>query len=244
MKMSLLNLTWIWLGLWCAAALALSVWQFLHRQWAPAVLLLVIGIAASLATGLCLWSLSGQGIPPEAVGSDARIVLQTSGEALAKTLAWASGFLILAVGLAQFPDLLWRKWLSYPAAFLALLLVGVMLVIAWSQKLERVLADAQGIEVCSELRGVVMPGTKVAWSQVGAVKRIEVWGETYQGAVSMQGRETQRHFLGSEFVLTDRNGAELLSLEEPLDPPARYRQLLESIPSWTGLAVQDVKVTK
>ena len=238
MKVSLATLAWIWLCACCAGTLAFSVFKFLHREWLPAAYLAVIGVAAVSMTVLCLWSLSRQESPPDIADPTGKIVMRVGSEALATTLFWAAGFLIASAALAENPDLLWTRWLSYPAALVALLLSGLMLFIVWGQKLERVIADAQGIEVRTEARGAIVPGDKVAWAQVGAVKRVSV----YVKKISRGGGSSE--FARREFVLLDRGGEELLNLEDPLDPPDKYQRFLETIPRWTGLPVKEERVTK
>lgn len=237
MKISLVALAWLWLWLCCAAALALSVVKFLHKQWLPGFLLAVIGAAAIAMAGLYLSSLSRLELPLEAAGLGGRIVMRVSSDARATWLFWAASGLIAAGALVEFPDVLWTRWLSYPASLGALALCGLMLLIAWMQEFQRVVADAQGIELRSEMTRGTESDTKVAWAQVGAVKRVAVY---MRKAAHMGGDQ----FVRREFVLLDRDGAELLNLEDPLDPPERYQRFLESIPRWTGLPVQDVKVRK
>jgi membrane protein YdbS with pleckstrin-like domain len=241
------NLMFILLWLCSVAALVLAVFKFLHKQWLPAVLLVVIGASVILMTVWSLRSLSRWATPLEAAeyttgeaGSGGRIVMQVASTTLNETLSWALGFLIAAIGLVQFPDLLWKNWLSYPAAFVALLLVGVMILITTSQKLERVVADAHGMEVRTEIRGASVVETKVNWGQVGAVKRVAV----YMKRVSTSRTRGPETPIRSEFVLLDREGGELLNIEDALDPPDKYKLFLESIPRWTGLPVQNEKVTK
>jgi hypothetical protein len=227
----------IWLG--CGLALVLAFFKIRHKQWGAAVLLMVIGVSVILATVLSLRLLNRIEVPlpaADSVAADAggRIVMQVPGSALIDTLYWAFGFLISAIALVQFPDILWKKWLSYPAALGALLLVGLMILITIGQKLERIVADSNGIEVLTETRGISVSENKVAWKQVGAVKRVEV----YMKKKMQNGGDTLER---REFVLMDQNGQELLNIEEPLDPPDRYKLFLESIPRWTDLQVREEK---
>lgn len=236
------NVMLILLCLGSAVALVLAVFKFLHRQWFPGMFLAVIGVSVVLMT---LWSVRIAArietpMPsPDSAAASGRIVMQVAVTELNQTLFWALGFLIAAVALVQSPDVLWTKWLAYPAAFLALLLVGVMILITMSQRLERVVADARCIEVSTEARGASVRETLVAWTQVGAVKRREVHiNRTISRDI---GRRT---FLRCELVLLDRAGGELLKLSEPLDPPASYKLFLESVPRWTGLPVVNEQVTE
>ena len=224
------------------AALVLAYFKILHRQWFPAGLLFVIGVTVILMSVWLLRWLNRLEIPVEAAQSGAAmavpggpVVMQLSGETIGSTLLWAAGFLIGAIGLVQFPDMLWKWWLSYLAAILLMLLMAVMILIAMNQKFERIVADSNGIEVRTEIRGLSVPGKKVAWRDVGAVKRVDVYVRRTKGG---------DNFVRREFVLLSREGIELLNLEDPLGPPQAYQRFLDSIPVWTDLAVQKDRVTR
>ena len=225
-----------------AGALALAVFEFLHRQWLAAVLLTVIGISSICMTSWSLWSLKRLEVPldaPELAGAlGQRIVMQATGAEIGGTLMWALGFLLTSVGLVEVPDALWTKWLTYPVAMGALLLFGLMVFTTMGEKLERVMADAAGIEVGTEVQGSHADREKIAWGQVGTVKRVR----TYVRKTRSAGGGTA--LLRQELVLLDRAGDELLTLADPLDPPEQYRRFLESIPRWTGLPVQEETVGK
>lgn len=214
-------------------AVALSVYKLVHKQWFPELLLAVTGVSAILMAAWYPRALSQLEMPLEAGDSGDRIVMRMSSEALATWLAWAAGGLVGAMAFVQLPDILWTRWLSYPAAFAALGLCGLMLVLAFNMELQRVVADAHGIEVRQQVRGAPASDEKVAWAQVGAVKRVDVYSR------KMSHSSGGGNLIRSEFVLLDRGGAELLNLEQPLDPPEKYQRFLESIPRWTGLQVQN-----
>jgi hypothetical protein len=240
------------LSLCAVGALVRAGFRFSHKEWFPAACTAVIGLSAIVMIVVLLRALSQLDLPLEdADSSGGRIVMQVSGAVLGDSLYWAVGFFLSAIGLMECPDALWTRWLSYPAAFVALLLMGVMLLVTMGQKLQRVEADSGGMRVLTETRGlppVVIPSvdtsdltepeTVVAWRQVGAVKRIEV--RVRRGDRQGGGSVVLRH----EFVLLDREGRELLNVEEPLDPPDRYQRFLEAIPRWTGLQVESTSVTK
>ena len=236
MKIHLVTLAWLWFGLWCAAAVTLSAVRLLNKQWIPGLLLAVIGVAAIVMVGLYLSSVRRLGMPLAGDSGD-RIVMRVSSDARATWIFWAASALIAAGALVEFPDVLWTRWLSYPASLVPLALCGLLLWIAWIQEFQQVIADAQGIELRSEMARGATSDSKVAWAQVGAVKRVEV----YLKKAAHRGPD---QFERREFVLLDRNGAELLNLEDPLDPPERYQRFLAAVPHWTGLPVQEVRVTK
>jgi hypothetical protein len=224
-------------------ALILAFFKVARRQWFTAGLLLVIGVGVILISIWVMRELNRLEIPIKAAESGAEvaasggpILMQLSGETIGSTLWWATGFLIGAIALVHNPSILWRWWLSYPAAVGLLLLTAVAFVIAINQKLERIVADSNGIEVRTELRGHSSIDKKVAWRDVGAVKRVEV----YVRKVSRGGPD---NFVRREFILLSREGVELLNLEDPLGPPEAYKRFLDSIPIWTGLTVQQERVT-
>lgn len=223
-------------------ALVLAFFKALRRQWFPAGLLFVIGVGVILMSVWLLRELNRLEIPIEQAQSGVAmaapagpIVMQLSGETVGSTLFWAVGLLIGAIGLVQFPDILWKWWLSYPAAVVLMLLMALAFSIAVNQKIERIVADSNGIEVRTEVRGLSTPRKKVAWRDVEAVKRVDVYVRKMKGP---------DNFMRCEFVLLNREGVELLNLEDPLGPPQAYQRFLESIPVWTGLAVQKQRVTR
>jgi len=224
------------------AALVLAFFKMLRREWFPAGLLFVIGVGVILMSVWLLRWLNRLEIPIEAAQSGAAvaapagpIVMQLSGETVGSTLVWAAGFPIGAIGLVQFSDILWKWWLSYSAAVVLMLLMAVVFLIAMNQKFERIVADSNGIEVRTEMRGLSLPDKKVAWRDVGAVKRVDVYVRKTKGPDNL---------VRCEFVLLSREGVELLNLEDPLGPPQAYERFLDSIPVWTNLAVQKDRVTR
>lgn len=142
-------------------------------------------------------------------------------------LLYAAFFLIGCVMLLRYPDILWTRWISYPAAPVLLALMGVMLYVAFYQNKERIVADRDGIEV--RVVGEILK--KVSWSQVGTVKILEV--ETRIKSDSALTRLSGRYLL-----LQDREGGELWKIDEPLAPSEAYQLFLDCIPAWTGLPVQ------
>lgn len=237
----------------CAVgALVRAGFRFSNKEWFPASYTALIGLATIAMIAVLLRALSQLDVPLEdADSAGGRLVMQVGSAQLGDTLYWAVGFFLSAVGVVECPEALWTRWLSYPAAFVALLLVGVMLLVAMGQRLQRVVADSGGMRVLTETRGLppltipnadttdlTEPETVVAWKQVGAVKRIEV--KARRASRQAGGSIVLRH----EFVLLDREGRELLNIAEPLDPPDRYQRFLEAIPRWTGLQVESTSVTK
>jgi hypothetical protein len=240
------NLMLTILCLCAVGALVRAGFKFYYRDWVPAVLIMVISLSAIGMIVAFLLLLRRLDVPTDAAESAGeRIVLLVSGDTMAGTLSWALGFFLSAVGVVECPDALWTRWLAYPAAFVLLLLMGLMLLITMGQKLERVVADSKGIMVLTESRGLKIPGdtdpeTRVEWKQVGAVRRVEVRRKTTVSHRSSLENDSVRH----EFVLLDHKGRELLDIEEPLDPPERYKLFLDSIPRWTGLQVEQTSVTR
>lgn len=238
----------------CAlGALVRAGFRIHSREWFPGAYTAVIGVTAIVMLIVLLRALRELDIPlGDADFAGGRIVMQVSGGQVGDTLMWALGFFLSSVGLVEVPDALWYRWLTYSAAFVTLLLMGLMLLISMGQKLERVVADSSGIEVFTETRGITPPilpdadmreltepETRVKWAQVGAVQLVE---RHVKSTVSH--RSGVKTLYRREFVLLDHDGKELLNIEEPLAPPDRYKLFLETIPRWTGRQVERVSVTK
>ena len=238
----------------CAvAALVRAGFRFHYKEWVPASLTTVVGLGAiGIIIGF-LYALRRLDAPL-ADSTAERIVMQVTGGKVNDTLMWALGFFLSAVGIIECPDALWTKWLSYPASFVLLILMALMLYIAMGQKLERVVADSSGITVLTDTsrinipeyadaetrKAMAEPDERIEWKQVAAVKRIEVRRKTVTSHRNSLENDKTRH----EFVLFDHEGKELLKIEEPLAPSDRYQRFLESIPRWTGLKVEQTSVTK
>jgi len=217
----------------------------MDRQWVPTVFLTVISASVIL---MCVWLLQFLNrleIPiatvqsiSENVSLGGPIMMQVSGKAIDEPLRWAVGCLFGAIFLAQYPDTLWKWWLSYPAALLLTIVVIVVLLVVMGQKFERIVADSSGIEVRTEARNVVSTSeAKVAWRDVGAVKLIDY----YLNSATQNDRNKPDRFVQTQLVLFDHEGKELLKLDDPLAPPQAYKRFLESIPIWTKLNIQKEK---
>ena len=102
-----------------------------------------------------------------------------------------------------------------------------MVYVAFFQNKERIVADRDGIEV----RVAGETPEKVSWSQVGTVKILEV-------RAKIKSTSALTRFVGTYFLLLDREGGELLKIDDPLAPSEAYQLFLDCIPAWTGLPVQ------
>jgi hypothetical protein len=235
--------TFAWLLIFAADgfALALAVYKSTHKQPFAGAYLALIGLAALAMSVWSLRSAARLGSPLDPLESG-RIAMQVSSEAAGSTLFWAFGFLVGAIALAENPGILWARWLGYPGALVALALAGIVLLGARGENVRRYIADAHGFEERSGLPGTELSDqedkaeetrTKIAWSEVGAVKRIE--SRTRGSSVSRNYRTEK--VLKRELVFFGRKGERLLAVDDGLDPPDRYRLFLESIPRWTGLAI-------
>ena len=242
MKNLMFHLLWIF----SLVGLALAYNKFMDRQWVPTVFLTVISASVIL---MCVWLLQFLNrleIPiatvqsiSENVSLGGPIMMQVSGKAIDEPLRWAVGCLFGAIFLAQYPDTLWKWWLSYPASSLLTIVVIVVLLVVMGQKFERIVADSNGIDVRTEARNVVSTSeAKVAWRDVGAVKMIDY----YLNSATQYDRNKPDRFVQTQLVLFDHEGKELLKLDDPLAPPQAYKRYLESIPIWTKLTIQKEKV--
>ncbi len=242
------NLAWVLFFVVDAIAFALAVYRFTHKQWLAGMFLAFIGLAA---LGMSVWSLrtaTRLSAPLDPIDSSGRIVMQAAGSQLYRTLIWAVGFLAVAVGLADNPELLRTRWLGYPAAVIALALCGAVLYQAPAQRAQRYVADSHGFDTgeqfpshleeseAERLKAKLDWTPRIEWSQVGAVKRVtaRVTGSTSRRTST--DRPAPRRYL----VFFGRDGKELLRIDDQLDPPERYKLFLESIPRWTGLQIQEV----
>ena len=242
------NLVWTLVFAEDVLAFVLAAYKFHHREWASGALLALIG-ASSLS--MAVWSLRTAALLDTPLGPAdpaARIVMRATSGQLGDALLWAVGFLGVAVGLAENPEVLWTRWLTWPVALVALVLSGVVMWAAGDNQLQRFVADSQGFDThaerpCSPPEAAVsaplspdgedgLPCERILWSQVGAVKRIERRPRTSNSRRNSLDRPTTR-----ELVFFDRSGHELLRIDDALDPPERYKLFLESIPRWTGLPV-------
>ncbi len=249
----------LWLG--SAAALVLAYLKMMHRQWFPAGFLLIIGASVILMSLWMLRSLNRLEVPTEPERSastsaiqDEPITMQLNKQKVGETLLWAFGYMVAAICLVYFPDARGRWWLTYPGVLVLLALTALMMMTARDRKLDRIVADANGIEIRNktldtsfieedkpdlspeerEDRQAMLHEKKVAWREVGAVKMVDVYVR------KSTGRSHSTQFERRELVLFDHNGTEMMKLEDPLDPPQAYQRFLDSIPRWTKLTIQKV----
>jgi hypothetical protein len=219
-----------------AVALALAVSNALRRQWVPAGLHLAIGLGVIVLSVWQVWGLSRLDVPIES--SSGAIVMTLPGRTAGDTLMWAVGFLGSAIGLVQYPDILWRWWLSYPAALVALCLSAAASYVAMNEQLARIVADSEGIQVGSKGPGGFAFREKVVWREVRAVS---VVATTTRRTSRSTGTTTSTK---RELILTSKEGEELLKLGEPLVPEEAYQRFLGAIPAWAGLEVERVSVVR
>jgi uncharacterized membrane protein (UPF0136 family) len=229
-------------------AMVLAYLKLMNNQWFPASMLFAIGVSVILMSIWLLRFLHSQEIPiaisqsvSEMVSQTGTIMMKMSKQERNDTLFWVVGCLYGAVWLVYAPDILWRWWISYPAAFLLILLVPILLFAFMGQDLVRIVADAQGIEIRTESRSITKVDQKVAWRDVAAIKIIEYWAKEPNAPVYSQ---LHNKFIERELVLLDREGKELLQLDDPLDPPQAYQRFLDSVPVWTKLTIRKERVEK
>jgi hypothetical protein len=240
------NLGWMLFFIADGVAFVLAVYKVTHKQWFSGVLLALIGLSALCMSVWSLRSAARLDTPLDPL-DPGRIVMRATSGQLGNTLLWAVGFLGVAIGLAENPQILWTRWLSYPAALVALLLAGVVIWAAKGDKLQRFVADSHGFDTRAEspddasapqeaIRDSAdrLLRWKIAWSQVGAVKRVET-----RPRITNSRRNSTDAPVRRELIFLDHNGQELLRIDDGLDPPERYKLFLESIPRWTGLEVKE-----
>ena len=257
----------ILLWLCSAAALILACLKMIEKQWLSAGLLLFIGVSVILSSTWVLRSLHRVEVSIEAdrsadavASQDGPITMQRTKQDVGKTLIWAFGYLVVAIVLVLFPGTRWTRVLSYAGVLVLLALIAFMMILARDKKIDRIVADANGIEIQNKILDTssieedgpalspqemeeleeMRHETKVAWREVGAVKMVAI----YRSHVESRGAGTHRRFAGRELVLYSHNGKALMRLEDPLDPPQAYRRFLDSIPRWTKLTIQEASETK
>jgi hypothetical protein len=225
-----------WGGVLIVMALVKVVQGNALSEEVPVCVMGLIGIALAAGT----WHFIGQQQqlareqPPQApaaveqpamvVRPPASIELHQSGGSVLSLYGYALCFLFAAGWLVRYPDTLRTGWLSYPAAAVMLVLAVGAVLIALSQRDVRYVADANGIEIRRP-----QTSERVAWKDVATVKEVERWRKRYRSALT--------DFLGRHLAFEDREGEELLRLED-VAPAEAYQRLLESIPAWTGHPVQ------
>ena len=165
--------------------------------------------------------------PPVVTPPDSPIEMRLPKITIGTYLLYAASFLIGCIWLLRYPETLWTRWLAYPAALVLLALTGVMLYVTFYQNKERIVADRDGIEV----RVAGEAPERVNWSQVGTVKILKV-------EARIKSTSALTRLVGTYFLLQDREGGELLKIDDPLAPSEAYQLFLDCIPVWTGLPVQ------
>ena len=248
----------LWLA--CAAALVLAGWRITQKQWVSAAFLLLLGIGV-LATHIWVLRslhrldlLAAAGGPDDGLGgTGGPIVMQWSAQESGKTGLWAFGYLVVAIALALNPGTDWKRFLFYGGIVILLGVTIFMLVLARDKKVDRIVADSNGVEIRNRMldggpTGAKTPAldreeseedwefrheTKIAWSEVGAVKMVRVYRRKYRP----RGAGSNREFVGRELVFYSRDGKAMMRLHDPLEPPQAYRTFLEAIPHWTGLTI-------
>ncbi len=215
-------------------ALGFAVYRFARRRPVPGALLTLIGVS-TIAMATAIWRATLQLDPPlAALDSTGRIAMQASAGDVFWSLFVGFFAFIAAISFTLNPEVWGIRWLGYPTALFWLALGGGALVLSLGQTMVRYSADAQCF---IEYSGVPdePDGIKVAWSEVGAVKRIELWTKGTSGVRTSHPSQ----FIERRLVFFDREGKELLWVRDDLDPPERYKLFLESIPRWTGLKITE-----
>jgi hypothetical protein len=239
----------------------------IHKQWLSAGFLLIIGVSVILMSVWVLRSLNRLEVPFESDRSaattamqDGPITMQWAKQDVGKTLIWALGYLVVAIVLVLFPGTHWTRVLSYAGVLVLLALIAFMMMLTRDKKIDRIVADANGIEIQNKIldtssieedspalspqereeREEMRHETKVAWREVRAVKMVDIYHRRYES----RGAGTHREFAGRELVLYGHDGTALMRLKDPLDPPQAYQRFLDSIPRWTKLTIQEASETK
>jgi hypothetical protein len=192
----------LWLA--CAAALALAAWKLTQKQWVPAACLLLLGLGVILTNVWVLRSLHQLDLTGAAAKGDAGpgglIVMRWSSRESAQTLLWAFGSLVIAIAVALNAGSDWKRFLFYAGSIVLLGVTIFLLVLTRDKQVDRIVADAGGVEIRNSLQeGASMDSkpsaqageeseedwefrheTKIAWNEVGAVKMVRVYRRKHQ----------------------------------------------------------------
>jgi hypothetical protein len=202
--------------------LAIGVWYFMGRQQKSAEKTVAQPVAAAVKP------------PPKVlVPPSGPIELRQSTSSMLVPAGYAICFLFAAGFLVRYPDTLWTRWISWPAAVVCVLIAAGAVLLAFDRRSVVYVADAQGIEVRS-----LLSSERVVWKDVAAIKLVE----TRRRQASSSGRASGfTAFVSLHLVFQDREGEELLSLSD-LAPHEAYQRFLEALPVWVGKPVQNETV--
>ena len=137
---------------------------------------------------------------------------------------------LIAIALFWWPDILGTRWFSWPLGGVAVVLSILIAAAAYEQKNLVLRADLNGLR--EEARWTKK---EAAWTQVAKIVRLRRTMREYSQVTKRHSTRT----VGYTWVLSDRNGAELLKIDEDMVPQDALRRLLRYIPGRTGLAVEE-----
>jgi len=168
--------------------------------------------------------------PPRLTSLGAPVELREPG-ATAILMAVFGLVLILAGGGFLSSTESWlARLVAWPAGVVAILAGGFFLYSAYDTRKTVYHADSNGIRLQSPTLT-----REVAWTQVAKIVRLrqiqKEWSKTLQ-------RSTTRT-VGYTWILSSRDGQELIRFSESLVPRADTQRLLDYIPGRTGLAVRN-----
>lgn len=137
--------------------------------------------------------------------------------------------LVLGGSLLYSPESWWGRLLSWPAGVIAFVVGGLILYTAYEARQTVYRADSNGIRFHSPTRS-----RDIAWTQVARIVRLrrvqKEWSQTLR-------RNTTRT-TGYTWILSSRDGDELLRFDDNLQPAADLQRLLTYLPNRTGANVE------
>jgi len=223
----------------------IAAWQEVYKE--SLVILLFGAIGLFLGVGGFLAFPGGLGrngdiVPPQEMGVTARVERETSSN-LGGTVELrhpANSVLMMGVGslvmflmamaLFRGPDILFTKWLSWPAALVAFGAGVAIALAAYDQKHTVLRADMNGLREESR-----WSSKEAAWTQVAKVVRLRRTHREYSQTFKRYSTRT----VGYTWVLSDLNGDELIKIDEHMEPEGDLQRLLRYIPARTGCAVEE-----
>ena len=220
----------------------MNAWQEIYQE---AILLaflgsigLFLGIGGSISLGGAIKKMETASAWEQSAVEERQAPLMSLGEAVELRHPAGSAWMMMigavisfgfSVGLYRAPDILWTRWLAWPAAA-ALFVAGVLISLAAYDHKHTVLrADANGMRETSR-----WTAKELAWTQVGKIVRLRRTVREY----SQTNRRYRTRTAAFTWVLSDRNGTELMKIDEAMEPAEALNRLLRYIPTRTGIAAE------
>jgi len=168
--------------------------------------------------------------PPRLTTLGAPVELREPGGVVVLMVIFGLVLILAGGGFLTSTESWLARLVAWPAGIIAILVGGLTLYTAYETRKTVYYADSNGIRLQSPTRT-----REVAWTQVAKIVRLRLvqkeWSKTLK-------RSTTRT-AGYTWILSSRNGEELIRLDENLEPRDGLQRLLAYIPGRTGVAVRN-----